>query len=118
MQTHIHTDISWTEAAWERFKAVEVEFGRMAAYYGDQLAEQHQAEFLRTLSRVTFSAGQVEIHADGTGFLIFTPYITIGLVWTPDSDAKMTKRVEQATGITVVAFDDDWPRTGTWSAHS
>lgn len=114
----MHTDITWTDAAWEHWGAVRDRCRMMGAYYGDALRHEHEAELLDTFTRVTFAAGPVNVDKDGDGFYITTPHIVIGLVWTPDTDARMTKRIAEATGITPVAFDSDWPRTGRWSAHS
>jgi hypothetical protein len=106
------TWVTWTEAAWERFKAVEQRHADIYAYFGKQLADEHEAQFLRLFARLTFAAGPVNVQTDGEdSFLIITPHIVCGLIWTPDSDTKMQTRI--GTNI-----DPTWPRTGQWSAHS
>ncbi len=113
------TEITWTAAAWEQFKDVRQKFANLAAYYGDALAMEHGYQFFSTFERVTFAAGPVNVQADGSGFLITTPHITIGLVWTPDSDERMRQRLSDPIGLAIgQPLDPSWPRTGTWSAHS
>lgn len=119
----IHTDITWTDAGWEQFKKTEQRHANIRAYYGDPLADEHEAEFLRALLRVTLAAGPVNIQPDGDGFFITTPHIVIGLVWTPDTDEKMAGRLTEALdrfgpGMIDEMNIDHWPRTGHWSAHS
>lgn len=114
----MRTDITWTDDALKHFEDVRSSFELLRMYYGPALADEHEAEFLRTFVRVTFAAGPVRVAKDGDGFYITTPHIVIGLVWTPDTDDRLVARVAESCGITPVAVDDDFPRTGHWSAHS
>lgn len=112
----MRTDITWTTAAWERFKEVGVHNAELRAYFGDAIADEHEAEFLRTFARVTFAAGPVNVQKDGDGFYITRPTIVIGLVWSPDSDETLLRRIGYAHWTEPIPAD--WPRTGRWSAHS
>lgn len=114
------TDITWTDSGWENYKDALRKFDLLRAYYGDTIADEHEAEFHRTFQRVTFAAGPVNIQADGHGFYIITfSGFVCGLVWTPDSDEMLLRRLgenwQQNAPDPVPA---DWPRTGRWSAHS
>jgi hypothetical protein len=114
----VKTEITWTDTAWENFKDTLRKFDLLRAYYGDRLADEHEAEFYRTLQRVTFAAGPVNIQPDGHGFYISFSGFVCGLVWTPDNDARMRERLRGIHGDVEGPVPADWPRTGHWSAHS
>lgn len=111
----MRTDITWTDGAWEHWGAVRDRARMIGFNFGPALGHEHMAELLESFARVTFAAGPVNVQKDGDGFYITTPRMVIGLVWTPDSDATMRKRIGQAPDETI---QPDWPRTGRWSAHS
>jgi hypothetical protein len=114
----MHTDITWTDQAWERFKEVGIHNAEIRAYYGDAIADEHEAEFLRTFQRITFAAGPVNVQQDGQGFYITTPYIVIGLVWSVDSDDRRRQRLARVGFHYDAENTTGWPATGHWSAHS
>lgn len=110
------TEITWTDEAWDLFGEARNRARMMGAYYGDALYHEHMAELLSTFAQVTFAAGPVNVQRDGDGFYITTPHIVIGLVWSPDRDEEMLRRISPRGDFTEIA--SDWPRTGRWSAHS
>lgn len=116
----MHTDITWTDGAWDNWRDVQQKHANLRAYFGDSLADEHEAEFLRTFTRLTFAAGPINVQADGHGFYVTTPTIVFGLVWTPDSDETMARRLSRPPVLFTGEADipADWPRTGRWSAHS
>ncbi len=116
----MHTDITWTDSAWEQWKAKRADCADIAAYFGEQLGREHLHELQDRFIQTTFAAGPVNVQTDGDGFYITTPHIVIGLVWTPDSDAELLRRIDhdRVGGRWMDAVPDAWPRTGRWSAHS
>lgn len=114
----MRTDITWTDGAWARYQEVVSDCYRIGDYYGVELQQAHLCEFLGAIARLAFAAGPVNIQTDGDGFLLVqnqTGFV-VGLVWTPDSDEAMLRRLRPAWRDETIR--SDWPRTGRWSAHS
>lgn len=118
----MHTNITWTDTAWEHWGAVRDRIRMIRSWFGDPIADAHEANLLDTFANVTFAAGPVNIQKDGDGFYITTPTIVIGLIWTPDNDQTMLDRLGARCAEFAAGNDGwipgDWPRTGRWSAHS
>lgn len=114
----MHTDITWTDAAWEAWKAKRAHCAEIGAYFGEPIAREHLHELQDRFIQTTFAAGPVNVQTDGDGFLISTPHIVIGLVWTPDTDEQRKRRLAGFGMHYDNENTDDWPRTGRWSAHS
>ena len=114
----MRTEIQWTDDAWAHWKACNDHARNLRAHFGDGVGLEARAGLLSAFTDVTFAAGPVNIQKDGEGFYITTPHIVIGLVWTPDTDEQMLRKVGPHIGWNEITIDPSWPRTGTWSAHS
>lgn len=115
----METSITWTDDAWEHYKACTARTAELTSHYGGATGYEYAANFHTQLQNVTFAAGPVHIGKDGEGFIISTRHIVIGLIWTPDTNGKMIDRL-RANGVPLTRNEiwPNWPRTGTWSAHS
>ena len=120
LTTDIVTSIRWSDTAWEHWQQMLNACANVGAYYGETVATFQREQLLRCITQATLACGPCRVMKDGDGFLIVTDYITMGLVWSPDSDEGMLKRFKRR-GIDadlVTPLDDTWPRTGEWSLHS
>lgn len=120
LSTDIVTEIRWTDTAWEHWKRAVEDAAHVGAYYGDAVGIHQREQLYRMIVNATFAAGPCRVMKDGDGFLIVTNYITMGLVWTPDSDQGMVKRFDRRglESSIILPLPADWPRTGEWSLHS
>lgn len=117
-ETEVHSDVTWTSEAWDQRATMMNNIYRVENYYGQGV----ENEMLRSVAQcflTLFSSGPTRAVKDGDGLLFFTPYITIGMVWSPDSDAAMKRRLARyGHHYTDDEFRAEWPRTGEWSLHS
>lgn len=112
------TQIEWTDTAWKAWKAKREHCGLIESYFGEPIAREHLHELQDRFISVTFAAGPCTVQVDGDGFLIVTPHITIGLVWTPDDDEQRKRRLAGFGMHYHNENTESWPATGRWSAHS
>lgn len=114
----MRTDITWTDTAWQAWKDRRDHCADIAAYFGEPFGREHLHELQDRFISVTFAAGPCNVQVDGDGFLISTPHIVIGLVWTPDDDAQRKQRLAGHGFHYDNENTEGWPTTGHWSAHS
>lgn len=111
--TEVHTDVTWTPEAWDQRAEMMKRVSIIEMSYGSAAGNHAYANIAQCFLHL-LSMGPTKVYKDHDGLLFVSPYITIGMVWFPDSDQKMAARI----GWPADEIRPDWPRTGEWSLHS
>lgn len=119
--TEIHTDLTWTPEAWDKYHEIGAQIELVRAYFGDAVANEMYHSFaVSILSLLASGPARISTAFDFDGLYISTRYITMGLVFHKDSVEGMLRRINRLGrhNLTVDEVRPDWPRTGAWGMHS